>query len=196
LAVSDDQLVRFAASGWEARRIDGHNPAAIDAALTWARGTPRPTLIACRTLIGYGAPNKAGTASTHGEPLGAEEIALARAKLGWAYPPFEVPADVLAAWRAAGTRGAPARQAWEARASRLGGAKAAALGDPVDAAAAGAIAAAAAEIKAEFASSLPKIATRVASQRVLEKLVPVLPSLVGGSADLTGSNGTRTKHHT
>src|SRR5262249_51648050 len=112
LAVSDDQLARFAASGWEVRGVDGHDPVAIDAALAGARRAARPTLIACRTLIGYGAPNKQGKASTHGEPLGAEEIALARAKLGWADPPFEVPGDVRAAWRAAGARGSQARQAW------------------------------------------------------------------------------------
>jgi len=196
LAVSDDQVRRFEASGWAARRIDGHDVEAIAAAIEWARRSDKPTLIAARTLIGYGAPAKEGKASAHGEPLGAGEIKAAREKLGWPHAPFEVPAGVLAAWRAAGARGMAQRKAWEQRAARLDAAKRAMLGDPLDAAAHKALAGAVAEIKAEFAAAPPKIATRVASQKVLEKLVPALPCLIGGSADLSGSNGTRTKHHT
>jgi len=195
LAVSDDQLARFQAAGWSTVWVDGHDPAAIALAIERARRSDRPTLIACKTLIGYGAPTKQGKASTHGEPLGADEIKGAREKLGWAHAPFEVPADVLAAWRAAGARGGVQRQAWEGRAARLDAAQRAALADPIDAAAAKAIGAAIAEIKAEFVAAPPKLATRQSSQQVLEKLVPVLPCLIGGSADLTGSNGTRTKHH-
>ncbi|MBO0740435.1 MAG: transketolase, partial [Hyphomicrobiaceae bacterium] len=107
---------------------------------------------------------------------------------------FELPAPVLEAWRAAGARGAPARMAWEGRAAMLDPGRRALLADPTDATSK-AVATAIAEIKAEFTASLPKIATRVASQRVLEKVVPVLPNLIGGSADLTGSNGTRSRHH-
>ncbi len=191
LAVSDDQVKRFEASGWAARRIDGHDPAAIAAAIGAAKGSDRPTLIACKTIIGYGAPTKQGKASTHGEPLGAEEIKGARDKLGWAHAPFEVPQEIVSAWRAAGARGGAERAAWTKRA----GAQAGLLGDPVDAEAANAIRAAVGEIKAEWMAAPPKLATRQSSQKVLEKLVPVLPSLIGGSADLTGSNGTRTKHH-
>jgi transketolase len=196
LAVSDDQVKRFEASGWAARRVDGHDVEAIAGAIEWARRSDKPTLIAAKTIIGYGAPTKQGKASTHGEPLGGEEIKGAREKLGWASAPFEVPPHVLSAWRAAGARGAGERKAWEQRTSRLDAAKRAMLGDPMDASARQALSGAVAEIKAEFAASPPKIATRVASQRVLEKLVPALPSLIGGSADLTGSNGTRTRHHT
>ena len=192
LAVSDDQIARFKASGWNAVWIDGHDPDAIAFAIEGARRSDRPTLIACKTIIGYGAPTKQGKASTHGEPLGADEIKGAREKLGWAHAAFEVPASVLAAWRAAGARGAQSRKAWEQRTAKLDAAK---LGDPIDASARKALAAAVAEIKGEFAAAPPKIATRVASQRVLEKLVPALPCLMGGSADLTGSNGTRTKQH-
>jgi transketolase len=191
LAVSDDQVARFQASGWAARRIDGHDPTAIDVALQWARACERPALIACRTVIGYGAPTKQGKAVTHGEPLGAEEVQGARERLGWPHPPFEVPADLLAAWRAAGARGREARKAWEERQNKGG----VSLADPIDAAAANAIGAALAKLKAEFRSAPPRLATRAASQKVLERLVPVLPSLIGGSADLTGSNGTRTSHH-
>jgi transketolase len=195
LTVSDDQIARFAAVGWATERIDGHDPAAIAAAIEKARRSDRPSLIACRTLIGYGAPTKQGTAATHGEALGAEEVKGAREKLGWPSPPFEVPQPILAAWRAAGTRGAAERAQWEKRAAKLGPRRSALLGDPIDAEATTAIAAAIAGIKAEFVASPPKIATRVASQRVLEKLVPALPCLIGGSADLSGSNGTRTRHH-
>jgi transketolase len=192
LAESDDQAKRFEASGWAARHVDGHDPKAIADALAWAQRSDRPVLIACKTIIGYGAPTKQGKASTHGEPLGAEEIKGARDKLGWASPPFEVPEPIVAAWRAAGARGAAERKAWE---QRVGAEKAASLVHGADSIDANALAAAVAEIKAEFLSAPPKIATRVASQKVLEKLVPALPALIGGSADLTGSNGTRTKHH-
>ncbi len=196
LSVSDDQVARFKASGWNAVGIDGHDPAAIAFAIEGARRSDKPTLIACKTIIGYGAPTKQGKASTHGEPLGAEEIRGARAKLDWASAPFEVPAGVLAAWRAAGSRGSAQRKDWDKLANRLDHAQRALLGDPVDAGAIKAIATAIGEIKSEFVAAPPKIATRVASQKVLEKLVPILPSLIGGSADLTGSNGTRTTHHT
>ena len=196
LSVSDDQIARFKASGWNAVGIDGHDPAAIAFAIEGARRSDKPTLIACKTVIGYGAPTKQGKASTHGEPLGAEEIKGARAKLDWASAPFEVPAGVLAAWRAAGSRGSAQRKDWDKLANKLDQAQRALLGDPVDAGAIKAIATAIGEIKSEFVAAPPKIATRVASQKVLEKLVPVLPSLIGGSADLTGSNGTRTTHHT
>lgn len=195
LSVSDDQIARFKASGWNAVWIDGHDPAAIAFAIEAAQRSDRPTLIACKTIIGYGAPTKQGKASTHGEPLGADEIKGAREKLGWASAPFELPAPVLSAWRAAGARGSAVRKEWETRASRLDGAQRTMLGDPIDAAGVKSVAAAIGEIKAEFRAAPPKIATRVASQKVLEKLVPAVPSLIGGSADLTGSNGTRTKHH-
>jgi transketolase len=190
LAQSDDQLKRFAASGWAVQRIDGQDPAAISAALTSAQRADRPVLIACQTTIGFGAPHKQGKASAHGEPLGAEEIKGARQSLDWPWAPFELPEPVLSAWRAAGTRGSSLRQAWAARAgpraSLLTGA------GPLDAAA---LKSAIAASKAEFVAAPPKIATRVASQKVLEKLVAGVPQLIGGSADLTTSNGTRTKHH-
>jgi transketolase len=191
LAVSDQQLKRFEACGWAAQRIDGHDPAAIGAALAAAQRSDRPVLIACKTIIGFGAPNKQGKASTHGEPLGAEEVKGARQKLGWPYAAFELPSHVAAAWRAAGRRGAAAREAWQARAAAerpLLAEATAAVSDQI-------LATAIAESKREFAAQPVKIATRVASQRVLEKLVPALPCLIGGSADLTTSNGTRSKHH-
>ena len=120
LAVSDDQIERFKASGWHTARVDGHDPEAIALAIENARAvTDQPSLIACRTVIGYGAPSKAGTAATHGSPLGEEEIKGAREKLGWRHPPFEVPKPVLASWRAAGTRHRAAYDSWAQAAKRL-----------------------------------------------------------------------------
>ena len=190
LAQSDRQLQRFEASGWGVKAVDGHDPAAIGAALTAAQGADRPQLIACKTTIGFGAPGKQGKASAHGEPLGAEEIKGARQALGWPYAAFELPEAVLAAWRSVGRRGAAARQAWEDRARAS--ARRPDADTPIGSQA---LETAIAAIKAEFLATPPKIATRVASQKVLEQLVPALPALIGGSADLTTSNGTRTKHH-
>src|SRR5947209_15050854 len=115
LAVSDDQIMRFRAHGWTAERVDGQDPDAVAAAIRRAHQSDRPYLIACRTVIAYGAPTKAGTAAAHGNPLGAEEIKGARERLGWEYPPFVNPDDIRAEWRQAGGRGAGARQEWEQR---------------------------------------------------------------------------------
>jgi transketolase len=153
-------------------------------------------MIACRTIIGYGAPKKQGTASTHGAPLGEDEVAAAREKLGWRHAPFEVPKPVLAAWRAVGTRNAGAYERWQAAASRLDAEARARLTDPVDKEALNKIAAAVKDSKAGFIREGAKLATRQSSQKVIEKLLPVTPGLIGGSADLTGSNGTLTKLHT
>ncbi len=197
LSVSDDQVARFAASGWNTMRVDGHDPAAISAALAKARGdASKPWLIACKTTIGYGAPTKAGKSSTHGEPLGEEEIKGTREKLGWPYPPFEIPEHVLMAWRGVGQRGGKEHADWKQKLDKAGPAAAEALAEPAAANKTAEIEKAIAEAKGAFAADESKRATRVWSQLVLEKLTPVLPELVGGSADLTPSNGTRTKHHT
>jgi transketolase len=190
LAVSDDQAMRFEASGWSIQRVDGHDPDAIAGALELARGSERPTLIACRTVIGYGAPTKQGKASTHGSPLGPEEVAGARAELGWDYAPFEVPGHVLSAWRACGARGAADRAAWMERWQTLDPKVRAAVEHPARAAAP-AIAEAIAAAKTAAASATARKATRVWSEATLERLIPALPALIGGSADLTGSNNTR-----
>ena len=119
LSVSDDQAARFAASGWDTEAVDGQDGAAVSAAIGRAKQTGRPSLILCRTTIGYGAPGKANTAGSHGAPLGAEEIAGARAAYGWNSPPFELPDDILAAWRAVGAKGAATRAAWAKRRDAL-----------------------------------------------------------------------------
>ena len=193
LSVSDDQVKRFEASGWNTVRVDGHDTKAISAALKKAKADPsKPWLIACKTIIGFGAPTKQGKSSTHGEPLGAEEIKGAREKLGWPYPAFEVPEHILNAWRAAGSRGAKGNAEWKKQLAKAD-APAKVLISGRDAAVAARDAFA--EAKAAFAADTAKRATRVWSQMTLERIVPVLPELLGGSADLTPSNGTRTKHH-
>ncbi|GAB4368531.1 MAG: transketolase [Kiloniellaceae bacterium] len=190
LATSMDQLARFAAAGWSVFRVDGHEPGAIYDALAAAQRSDRPSLIACRTIIGYGAPNKQGSAATHGAPLGEEEIAAARKQLGWCHRPFEIPADIRNAWLAAGQRGRRERAAWSQRleASPQCGAFAARVAGDLPADFAKVIDG----LKQKFSSEKPALATRQSSQKVLEALVPAVPGLIGGSADLTGSVGTKT----
>jgi transketolase len=193
LATSEDQIARFKASGWATLAIDGHDTTAISKALETAKGgTSKPWLIACKTRIGYGAPTKEGKASSHGSPLGADEIKGARAAIGWPHGPFEIPADVLAAWRIAGSRGASAREAWEARFAKLEASQRMALADPVEATK-GAIEAAINTLKQTAAAETAQRATRVWSELSLEKLTAACPALLGGSADLTGSNNTKAK---
>ncbi len=196
LSVSDDQVARFAASGWNTIRVDGHDPKAISAAIAKARAdSSKPWLIACKTVIGYGAPNKAGKSSTHGEPLGAEEIKGTREKLGWDAAPFVIPEPILKAWRALGAKGAKENAAWQARLAKAPAAAKAAFEAPPAASRSKTIADAISAAKAQFVADTAKRATRVWSQLTLEHLVPAVPELLGGSADLTPSNGTRTKHH-
>ncbi len=193
LSTSEDHLMRFAAAGWHVSRVDGHDPQEIEAAIRHARTVAdRPSLIACRTTIGYGAPTKAGTAATHGSPLGKDEIAGARAKLGWAHPPFEIPAPILNAWRTTGKRGSALRTAWEGRVAALPEADRLEWqrrqGGDLPATLAPALAA----FKAKVAKDKPAWATRKSSQEVLEVINPLVPETIGGSADLTGSNNTKT----
>ena len=194
LADSVDQLKRFEAAGWSASRIDGHDPAAINAALEKAQTASKPVLIACKTKIGFGAPSKQGSEKSHGSPLGAEEIAGARKTLGWTAAPFEVPADILKAWRAAGARSKGMHAHWKKRVAGLDRSKRSEFerrmaGDlPTNA-----LADAVRTVKENLAAQPKEIATRAASELALESLVPALPEMIGGSADLTGSNNTRIK---
>ena len=191
LSTSEDQLKRFTAAGWAVKKLDGHDPAQIAAALSWAMRSKKPTLLACKTIIGFGAPTRAGTAGSHGAPLGKDEAAAAKAALGWEAAPFEVPEAIGTAWRAAGARGATPRRGWLKRLARhnqrseFERALSGKLPDSFHEAVA--------ELKAGIAETRPKLATRQSSQKALEALVPALPELVGGSADLTGSNLTLVK---
>ncbi|MEM1380427.1 MAG: transketolase [Pseudomonadota bacterium] len=189
LSDSTDQLARFEASCWTTMRVDGHDMEAVDEALTAAKGADRPVLIACKTTIGRGAGAKAGTAGAHGAPLGEEGIAQARASLDWPYAPFDVPGDVLDAWRAVGTQGAEARQAWEARLDASP--QKAAFETLLSANTKPAIRAL--TDHAEQAAQAGKaVATRKASQNCLDVINASCEATLGGSADLTGSNNTKT----
>ncbi len=189
LSSSEDVLGRYRASGWHVVDCDGHDFADIRRALAEAAADPRPSLVSCRTIIGKGAPNKQGGHNVHGSPLGAEEIAAARVELGWEYAPFEIPADVKAEWEQAGKRGASAKAEWDARlaASPRKAQFEAQLAGKFDAAT---------PTKA-FIDGLiaapQKVATRKASEMALGPLTETIPAMVGGSADLTGSNNTKTK---
>jgi len=188
-----DQIARFESYGWDAVRVDGHDADAVAAAIESAKTSGKPSLIACRTTIGYGAPTKAGKASSHGSPLGDEEIKGAREALGWSYGPFEIPDAIRAAWESAGSRGASARADWEARlnASAHKADFEAAMSGEIPSAVSEALTAHIAAMKAEK----PKMATRKASGAALEAIVPALPEILGGSADLTGSNNTKTSQY-
>ena len=195
LSLSDsvDQVKRFEAAGWAATRIDGHDPEAIAAAIEKAKTSDRPTMIACKTTIGYGAPTKAGKSSAHGSPLGADEIKGAREKLGWSDAPFQIPADVLTQWRAAGQRSKAARKDWDKRLAALPADKRAEFERRMRGDLPGALNAAVRAVKEKLAKEPKDIATRAACEFALESIIPAVPEMIGGSADLTGSNNTRTK---
>lgn len=194
LSVSDDQLARFQASGWDVAAVDGHDPEAVAAAIAAAKTTNAPSMIACKTIIGKGAPTKEGTSGTHGAPLGDDEIAAAREKMGWPHAPFEIPADVAGAWRAIGAEGTAERGAWQERLiasgkadefdAAVGGKLPADLGDAVNA------------HKKKMSEEAAKLATRQASGAALEVFNAAIPELIGGSADLTGSVNTKIKDAT
>jgi transketolase len=194
LATSEDMTLRFAAAAWRVLEADGHDEAAIAAALGEARhDVGKPTMIRCRTVIGYGAPTKAGTAATHGSPLGEKEVAGAREKLGWSHPPFVVPNEIVSAWRAVGGRGGTDYAAWRGRLEAAPADRRAEFERVIAGELPAGFAATIESIKAKAAAEKPKIATRQSSGNVLEELVKIMPELVGGSADLTGSVNTQTK---
>jgi transketolase len=190
LSDSTDQCARFEASGWVTRAIDGHDEDEIEAALTWAKTRDKPVMIACKTRIGFGAPTIEGTGKAHGGPYGAEEIAGIRKNIGWPYPPFEVPADIEAAWATAGKRCEAERTSWGLRlnASEMAGAFQSAL----DGALPDDLSAQLEAHKASIIEGGKNDATRKWSGAALEVLTKAIPEMVGGSADLSGSNNTKT----
>jgi transketolase len=195
LSLSDsvDQVKRFEACGWRSLRVDGHDAEAIARALAEAKTSDRPTMIACRTTIGYGAPKKAGTSKAHGEPLGAEELAGAKAALGWTAAPFEVPDAIRHAWNAAGRRGAEDRAAWHERLAGLPAERRAEFERRINGIRPEGLGAAVEALKARLMAEPQAVATRKASEIALEAITAAMPELVLGSADLTPSNNTRTK---
>jgi transketolase len=195
ISVSDstDQILRFKASGWNALRCDGHDQAAILRAIRRAQKSDRPTLIACKTTIGYGAPTRAGKAKAHGEPLGAEEIAGTRKALNWPHAPFVIPDEILAAWRKAGRKGKRAHKAWKAKLAALPADKKSEFERRMRGALPAGLAGAVETAKRKLAEDRAEVATRKASESVIRLLAPIVPELVTGSADLTGSNNTRVE---
>jgi transketolase len=188
LSTSEDIRARYAATGWHVASCNGHDVEDVARAIDEALADPRPSLVACRTIIGKGAPNKQGTSATHGAALGEAEVAAAREALGWSYPPFEIPADIYADWSATGERGKALRSQWQGRleASARGAEFSARMNGDLpglhDWAA----------YKAKVAAEGPKMATRKSSEAALSVLTQDVPALIGGSADLTGSNNTKT----
>ncbi len=193
IADSVDQVKRFQACGWRAERIDGHDPAAIAAAIERAQKSAKPSLIACKTIIGFGAPNRAGTAKAHGEPLGADELKGAKEKLGVALAPFAVPADILAAWRKAGQQGAGAHQEWNTRISALSLRKRAEFERRLRGDRPARLAKVMAAYRKTLAAAPVTVATRKSSEMAIEAFAASVPEFIAGSADLTGSNNTKSK---
>jgi transketolase len=195
-SISDsvDQVKRFKSAGWQAELIDGQDQAAIAAVITRAQTSSKPSLIACKTTIGYGAPTKAGTNKVHGEALGADELKGAKEKLGISLEPFSVPDDVLKGWREAGSRGAVARQEWEARYAELGPRKRAEFERRLRHERPPQLAKAFKDYKKSLLETPLNVATRKSSEAVIEVIAEAMPlEFLAGSADLTGSNNNKAK---
>ncbi len=194
ISLSDitDQRKRFQASGWQVLECDGHDPEDIDRALTQAKSSKKPTMIDCKTHIGFGSPKKQDTAGAHGSPLGPDEIQATRDVYGWPYGPFEIPTDVLDAWRAIGSRGSADRTEWDERFATLSASRQAEFTRVMTGGVHKKLAATVRALKKQISESQPKVATRKSSEMVLEVLNPALGETLGGSADLTGSNNTKT----
>lgn len=193
LAFSEDVGTRFRSYGWNVKHVDGHDLELVEATLANAMKSNAPSLIACKTVIGFGAPTKAGTSASHGAPLGAQEVAGARKALNWPYPPFEIPADIAKAWREIGMRNMPEYKAWGRRLAGTPTETRIAFEHAVSGHPSQNIGKAIHTLKQKFIAEKPNIATRAASGNTLEALVEVVPELIGGSADLTGSNNTYVK---
>lgn len=194
LADSVDQVKRFEACGWNAWRIDGHDHKQIADALTRAQSSDRPVMIACRTTIGFGSPSKAGKSSSHGSPLGADDIKGTREALKWTAAPFEVPTDILNDWRKAGERSKAAHADWDKRFAALDAGQRSEFSRRMNGELPkAALDAAVKTVKEQLTATPKEIATRTACEFALETLIPAVPEMIGGSADLTGSNNTRTK---
>lgn len=192
ISFSEDILGRFSSCGWHVQQCDGHDPVAIDQAIYGAKAeTRKPSLIALKTMIGFGSPNKAGTASSHGAPLGAKEAALAKATLGWTAEPFEIPQPLRQQWLDVGKRGSEAHAQWKSRLAKQPEDVISEFGRRLDGALPRAYDTALTRARRSLQEQPQKVATRKASQMALEALAPALPELIGGSADLTGSNLTR-----
>lgn len=193
LSESGDQIKRFEAANWNTLSVDGHDAEAIAEAIEAAQSSDKPTLIACKTIIGYGAPNKAGKSAAHGSPLGPEEIAGARKSLGWDHEPFDIPSDVLDAWRIAGLRSSQAHKEWNKQFAKLDSDVRSEFERRTNGRLPAGFGQAILDYKKQLAIEPPTMATRKSSEAALEVVNAAIPETIGGSADLTGSNNTRTK---
>ncbi len=193
LSDNTDQLKRFQASEWSTFSCDGHNPDEIDAAIEAAKKSGKPSLIACKTHIGYGSPSKQGTSKAHGSPLGDDEIAKVREIYGWSEPAFVIPKEIKSAWEVIGARGAAERMAWEGRMADASSNKQTEFARVVAGDSHKKLSAAVKRFKAKISEEAPKVATRKSSEMALEVINECLPETIGGSADLTGSNNTLTE---
>lgn len=193
LSESGDQIKRFEAANWNTISVDGHDAEAIAEAIEAAQSSDKPTLIACKTIIGYGAPNKAGKSAAHGSPLGPEEIAGARKSLGWDHEPFDIPSDVLDAWRIAGLRSSQAHKEWNKQFAKLDSDVRSEFERRTNGRLPAGFGQAILDYKKQLAIEPPTMATRKSSEAALEVVNAAIPETIGGSADLTGSNNTRTK---
>ncbi len=191
MATSEDHLARFKACNWAAERVDGHDPEAIAAALSRAKKSDKPSLIACKTTIAFGSPNKAGSSASHGAPLGKEEVELTKQSLNWPHAPFTVPQEILAEWQQAGQRSEADLLAWQKKLA------ASPKREEFERLMSGALPenwlAEVAAYQEKLVAEQPSVATRKASGNILELFTKNIPELIGGSADLTGSNNTKTK---
>lgn len=193
LSDSTDQLKRFEASGWSTREVDGHNHQDIENAINEELKTDSPSLIACKTIIGFGSPSKAGTSSAHGAPLGQEDIEKMKEKLNWKSEPFEVPTNIKDAWRLVGLKNTCKRKDWEEKVSNLDDKKKIKFLHAINGDISEDLDKEIDELKKKFSLENPKLATRQSSQQVLEIINPIIEEMIGGSADLTPSNNTKTK---
>ena len=185
LATSDNYKKRFESYGWDYIEIDGHNEKQIFKAIKKAQKAKKPTTISCKTIIGFGSPNKSGTASTHGSPLGEDEINLVRKKLKWKHEAFKIPDEILNEWREIGTKASKEAEKWEKKYRKKISAKVSNIS----------ISGLIKNEKQNAIKNIESIATRNSSEKILSVLTQKIPNLIGGSADLTGSNNTKTKNH-
>ena len=192
LTVNDDQSARFSASGWHVQSIDGHDPDVIRTAIVVAQNSNKPSMIACKTIIGFGSPNKAGNAGAHGAPLGEEEINATRLKLNWPHPPFEIPDRILTAWRSYGKEVGKKRDLWITRLNALEISKKEEFDQMINGVLPSQWQDSLNNFKKDCSFKKPKWATRKSSGEVLNILTKEIPQLIGGSADLTGSVNTKT----
>ncbi len=194
LSVSDNYKKRFEGYGWNFLEINGHNEKQILNAITKASRSNKPTIISCKTIIGFGSPNKSGKASSHGSPLGDEEIALVRKKLKWSSKPFEIPKEILKAWREIGEKGSKLEEKWQETLDRKNSSIKSALQNTYIESNLKDLESLVKKEKTKYFESKPSMATRQCSSAAIESISSILPQLIGGSADLSGSNNTKTNN--